>query len=149
MGEHVAFWIDVATRKETRAGDYQSTVTVTAEGCEPIKVQLDIRVWNITLPDGTHLGNAFTYDEPSTARLYKDRWSRDLAYKYYDFILDHRLNIDALYGHRVRNAEMIAYGAKRGMKAFNLFCVYKGSDPKEIKKLIGIIDKTTHYGGLG
>ena len=52
------------------------------------------------LPDGTHLRNAFTYSEIAAGGYYKDRWNREMKYKYYDFILDHRLNIDNLYRAR-------------------------------------------------
>jgi len=136
VGEHVAFWIDVATQKTTPPGEYRSTITVTAAGRRPVTIPLAIRVWDIELPDGTHLGNAFTYAEPYTKRLYKGRWSKELAYKYYDFILDHRLNIDSLYGKELRNIEMLKYGAQRGMNAFNLFYIGKGASADRIRQLL-------------
>lgn len=135
-GEHVAFWIDVSTDSEARPGDYESTITVSAEGCEPLTIRLVIHVWDIELPQGTHLRNAFTYTEPNTKRLYKDRWSDELAKRYHDFILDHRLNIDSLYGKQDRSIEVLRHGASRGMNAFNLFYVGRGASAEVVGKLL-------------
>jgi len=156
VGEHVAFWVDVATRKDTKADDYQSTITVTADDCDPVTVDLRIGVRDFALPDGTHLGNAFTYKEENTKRLYKKRWSKELAYKYYDFFLDHRLNIDQLYGKGERDIEMLQYGVKRGMSAFNILFAGRGSSAPKICKMLdermpalkaaGLDDKAYLYG---
>ena len=136
VGEHVAFWIDVTTHKDTPAGEYRSTVTISAKGHDPIGLSLNIHVWDIELPDGTHLGNAFTYFEPYAKKLYHGGWSKELAYKYYDFILDHRLNVDGLYGKHVRDIEMVKHGASRGMSAFNIFYVGKGAEAGRIRELL-------------
>ena len=96
-GDNVAFWIDVATGKNTPAGRYEGTITVTAENRRPITLRLSVTVWDFILPDGTHLRNAFTYNEHGTGRFYKERWNDEMRKKYYDFILDHRLSIDHLY----------------------------------------------------
>ncbi len=60
-GEHVAFWIDAATDKSAVAGEYQSTITVSAQGCEPVRVRLIVHVWDFELPFGSHVRNPFTY----------------------------------------------------------------------------------------
>ncbi len=135
-GEHVTFWVDVATDKDAKPGDYKSTLTVSAEGCEPLQVQLNIHVWDITLPDGSHLRNAFTYKTQATKQLYKKNWTKELERKYYEFILDHRLNIDSLYGKEERDVELLRYGKSKGMNAFNVFYVGKGASPDVIIKLL-------------
>ncbi|HSW46239.1 MAG TPA: glycoside hydrolase domain-containing protein, partial [Phycisphaerae bacterium] len=119
-GDNVAFWIDVATAKDTPAGEYHATVTVGADDCRPVDLKLNVTVWDFVLPDGTHLRNAFTYNEPMVGRFYKDRWTREMRYKYYDFILEHRLNIDHLYRGNRPDIEVIQYGVSRGMNAFNV-----------------------------
>jgi hypothetical protein len=136
VGEHVAFWIDVAADSGARPGDYESTITVSAKDSEPLRVRLNIHVWDIELPPGSHLRNAFTYNEPNTKRLYKGRWSKELAQRYNDFILDHRLNIDSLYGKQERDIELLRHGASRGMNAFNLFYVGKGADADKVASLL-------------
>lgn len=135
-GEHVAFWIDVATEKGARPGDYQSTLTISAQGAAPVQVHLNIHVWDIELPAGTHLRTAFTYNEPNTKRLYKGRWSPEIARRYHDFLLDHRLNIDSLYGKNELDVDLLRYGASKGMNAFNLFYVGRGTSADVVRKLL-------------
>lgn len=135
-GEHVSFWVNVATDRGTPPGDYAAQVTVSADECTPVELELHIRVWDIDLPDGSHLRNAFTYNEASTRRLYKGKWTKELARRYHDFILDHRLNIDGLYGKEERDVELLRHGASRGMNAFNLFYVGKGADVGVVKSLL-------------
>ena len=135
-GEHVAFWVDAATDKDARAGDYESTITISADECEPLKVRLNVHVWDIELPAGSHLRNAFTYTEAATKHMYKGRWNEQMARKYHDFILDHRLNIDSLYGKQERDPELMRYGMSRGMNAFNVLFVGRGSSADVVKKLL-------------
>ena len=136
-GDNVAFWIDVATGKDTPAGRYEATVTVSADECRPVMLRLQVTVWDFMLPDGTHLRNAFTYAEPSVGRFYKDRWGREMRYKYYDFILDHRLNIDNLYRGDRPDIEVLKYGVSKGMNAFNVGAEFRlaGATGKRIKEL--------------
>ncbi len=124
-GEHVAFWIDVATRTGTKAGLYEGTITVSARDVRSIRLKLKVQVWDFALPDGTHLRNAFTYNEGPTGGFYKDRWNDEMRRRYHDFILDHRLNIDHLYRHDSPDIELLKYGASRGMNAFNVGGVFR------------------------
>lgn len=136
QGEHIAFWIDTATSKDTAAGQYESTITVSAAGCEPLEIRLNIHVWDIELPDGTHLKNAFTFAKGRTKQVYKQKWSAEIEQNYYDFILDHRLNIDSLYGRDELDIELLRKGVSRGMNAFNLFYVGKGMSADVMRKLL-------------
>ena len=144
--EKVAFWIDVATDVDTPAGDYAGEITVTAEGCDSKSIDLKVHVWDFQLPDGTHLRNVFTYVEPYASSLYGDRWDATMARKYHDFILDHRLNIDRLYGPDPQ-IDLLLYGFERGMNSFN---IPKGMD--EIDEIVprlkelGLYDYAYVYG---
>lgn len=135
-GEHIAFWIDVRTEKQTVPGDYSGSITISADGCQPLSVRLNVHVWDFELTDGTHLRNAFTYAPFAASRFYGEKWSKKLAYKYYDFILNHRLNIDALYGRREKEVEVLKYGISRGMNAFNIFYVSPGAAKDKIVELL-------------
>ena len=140
-GEHVAFWIDVATSARTPAGDYQGTVTVKAEGRAPIVLRLTVHVWDFELPQRGHLRNAFTYNERRVQRLYNKEWSKALARKYHDLILDHRLNIDQLYRGDAPDVEVVKYGVSRGMNAFNVGSEFRHDQPKEPEKLAAYIER--------
>ncbi len=119
-GENVAFWIDVATTADTPAGLYTGAIRVTAAGRLPVSLPLQVTVWDFALPRGTHLRNAFTYHEHGVGRFYGPRWTREMRYRYYDFLLEHRLNIDHLYRGERPDLEVVRYGVARGMNAFNV-----------------------------
>jgi len=156
-GDNVAFWIDVATAKDTPAGQYVSTITVSADGCQPVELRLDVTVWDFVLPDGTYLRNAFTFAEYTAANFYRERWNDEMLRKYHDFILDHRLNIDHLYRKDPPSIEVIKYGVSRGMNAFNVGGVFReaaasGKRNKELDNYIarlkeeGLFDYAYVYG---
>ncbi len=135
-GEHVAFWIDVATQADTRPGDYQGRVTIVADGCDPIEIGLNVHVWDFELLDGTHLRNAFTYNEGPVGRFYPDRWDKEMRYKYYDLILDHRLNIDHLYRRTPPDVSVLEYARTKGQNAFNVGGVFRhGGEDREKENL--------------
>ncbi|MHC4674465.1 MAG: carbohydrate-binding family 9-like protein [Planctomycetota bacterium] len=136
VGEHVAFWIDVSTQSDTLAGQYDGLINVVAAGCKPISIQLSVNVWNFELPNGTHLRNAFTYHESGVSSFYGNRWNEELAYLYYDLILDHRLNIDNLYRKDSPNIEVLKYGAAHGMSAFNVGSVFRHNPNGQEKKVL-------------
>lgn len=136
LGEHIAFWIDVSTNADARPGDYVSTLEISAADCPAVQLPLHIHVWDIDLGKGTHLRNAFTYTDSYAKRLYPGRWNDQLAKKFHDFILDHRLNIDSLYGKHDRNPELMRYGADRGMNAFNLFFVGRNATVDAVRELL-------------
>lgn len=128
-GDHVAFWIDVAASADTRPGEYTGRVVVSAEGCDPIELILNVRVWDFQLAAGTHLRNAFTYNEGPVGHFYRDRWDESMRRKYHDLILDHRLNVDHLYRRTPPPIELLEYARTRGLNAFNVGGVFRG-DPK-------------------
>jgi hypothetical protein len=137
IGEHIAFWIDVATTADPPPGDYTAAVTIRAGDVPPIELPLDIHVWDFALPDGTHLRNAFSFHVPHAKRIYGDRWNRRLEAAYYDFLLDHRLNIDHLYRSDPPDLDVLKHGVARGMNAFNVINLGKG----KTKKMNEICDK--------
>ncbi|MBI4579117.1 MAG: DUF4091 domain-containing protein, partial [Planctomycetes bacterium] len=136
-GEHVAFWVDVATAKGTPGGDYRGTIRITADGCEPVELALNVRVWGFELADGTHLQNAFTYHEAPIHQFYKDRWNDDLARKYRDLVLDHRLGIDHLYRREPPDREMLKHALSRGMNAFNIVFAGSGGAKPHVADALG------------
>ena len=120
VGEHVAFWIDVYARETAPAGDYEAKIHVSANSCPPVELRLNIQLWDFQLPQGSHLRNAFTYHIHGARRIHGDDWNREMEYRYYDFILEHRLNIDHLYRGKPEEIEVLNYGVARGMNAFNI-----------------------------
>jgi hypothetical protein len=135
-GEHVAFWIDVATSKTTPAGEYRGSIQITADGCAPVSIPLLVRVWGFTLPDGTHLRNAFTYHDHAVRGFYKGSWDQKLAHAYQDLLLDHRLGIDHLYRGEPPDVKTLQRAVARGMNCFNVVFAASGGMKEHVSKVL-------------
>ncbi|HOB74597.1 MAG TPA: DUF4091 domain-containing protein [Phycisphaerae bacterium] len=155
-GEQVAFWVDVATRPDTPGGDYEVVLVAQARDCPPVHVRLKIHVWDVELPTGTHLRNAFTYNYHQVRAFYRERWTEQMARKYHDLILDHRLNIDHLYRKQPPDIELLEYCRTRGLNAFNVKFVGKGTGKEALSQVLddylpriselGLLDAAYLYG---
>lgn len=103
--DRVAFWIDVATRTDTPAGDYTATVTVSATGMTSIPIALTVRVWDFALPPKPTLPTAFSIDSLWQASwIYGNDWSDTIRDKYLTMQRDHRLNVTEIYRTSPRGA---------------------------------------------
>jgi hypothetical protein len=118
--EHVAFWVDIKAARRVKGGDYRGTIVVSARGCPPVRIPLNVHVWGFELPDGTHLKNAFTYHEAMIRSFYRKNWEERFSRAYQDLVLDHRLGIDHLYRHEPPDLQLLKYAVARGMNAFNI-----------------------------
>ena len=49
-GETHGFWVDVLVPREAKPGKYVGTYTVTAEGQSPVRIAVELMVWNFELP---------------------------------------------------------------------------------------------------
>ncbi|HNT34536.1 MAG TPA: DUF4091 domain-containing protein, partial [bacterium] len=130
--DQVAFWITVSTQSDTAAGDYLGQITVSADECPPLALNLKAHVWDFELPLLTSLRNAFTFDVHAMRKFYREKKDQEIVRKYHDFLLDYRLNIDHLYRKDPEDIEVLKYGAKRGMNAFNI-CFTNG--PERVKTI--------------
>lgn len=135
-GEHVSFWVDVASTSQTPAGEYRGVIQITADNCAPMSIPLVANVWDFALPDGTHLRNAFTYDRNSISGFYKDRWNETLARAYEDIVLDHRLGIDHLYRKQPPDLQTLERAVARGMNAFNIVFAGSGGMKKHVSEAL-------------
>ena len=96
--DRVAFWIDVATKANTPAGDYTATVTVSANGISPITVTLAVHVWDFALPAKPSLPTAFSTDNLwQPAWVYGSSWSDAIADKFHQMHQAHRLSVAGIY----------------------------------------------------
>lgn len=96
--DRVSFWIDIATKSTTPPGDYTATVTVEADGIDPIPVQLAVKVWDIQLPAKPTLPTAFSIDSLWQAGwVYGNDWSDEIRNKFYQMHQAHRLSVTEIY----------------------------------------------------
>ena len=94
----VPWWITLKTAKDTPAGTYVGTVTVVPEGRPPTVVPLTVRVYDVTLPDETHLRTLTWLGTGVASAFYGYDWSPEgnrkrgeMNRRYEDIILQHRL----------------------------------------------------------
>ena len=91
-------WISLKTAKDTPAGLYRGTVTVTPEGMKPTTVPIAVTVWDFTVPDRTHLRTLTWMGMGAARSFYGYTWSPEdrkkhdaMVRRYQDILLEHRL----------------------------------------------------------
>jgi len=120
--DRVAFWVDVATKTDTPAGDYTATVTVSATGITPITLALTVHVWDFALPTRPTLPTAFSNDSLWQASwIYGSAWSDTIKDQYFTIARDHLLNVTELYRNSARGASWWA----PWLPTNNAFCLVK------------------------
>jgi len=104
-GDRVAFWIDASALREASAGDYEATITVTADDSPSTNVQLNIQVWDFALPLKASLPTMFSLNEWLTGNpggprpVYGETaWvNKGIAQQFYDLMLERRMGGMHLY----------------------------------------------------
>ncbi len=86
------FFLTVKADENTKAGDYQAVVTVTATGCNPVELPLHVHVWDFHISKENHLQTSLWFGEGSLKSFYKynDRTPFEVRKRYYDLHLEHR-----------------------------------------------------------
>jgi hypothetical protein len=88
-------WVDISIPISTPAGIYTGTITVTKDNATVETINLEVQVYNFSLPDTTHLVTYMNVSKNWLARFYhKDASSAEmdkLTQTYYDFLYKHRM----------------------------------------------------------
>jgi len=88
-------WVDLYIPTSTPAGIYTGTITVTKDNKTVEAINLEVQVYNFSLPDKTHLVTYMNVSKDWLARFYhKDASSPEidkLTQTYYDFLYKHRM----------------------------------------------------------
>ena len=148
QGDLQAFWVRVRAPKEQPPGWYRGTLSVTAEGVAPVRVELSVRVRSFTLPDHSPLPLAITFspeDFPTDAtRKDQDAWRKNPDYpvrawkshrlQWADFLADYYISYDSLYHRGQPDFEVLEHLHRQGrLGAFNLgYYGDVGSSPAEV-----------------
>ncbi|MEJ7677176.1 MAG: glycoside hydrolase domain-containing protein [Segetibacter sp.] len=107
-------WVDVFIPSSTSAGTYTGTITVTQNGQSIETLNVEVEVYNFSLPAKTHLITYMNVSKGWLAGFYhKDASSQEidkLTQTYYDFLYAHRMEPwfnDQLEPHVVANDEKV------------------------------------------
>jgi hypothetical protein len=88
-------WVDLSIPSSTAAGTYTGTITVTQNDIPVQTLNVEVEVYNFSLPDKTHMISYMNVSKESLASFYhKDESSLEidqLTQTYYDFLYAHRM----------------------------------------------------------
>jgi len=88
-------WVDISIPTSTPAGIYTGTITVTKDDKTVETINLEVQVYNFSLPEETHLVTYMNVSKGSLARFYHKEASSPeidkLTQTYYDFLYKHRM----------------------------------------------------------
>ena len=98
-GQNQGVWVDVFIPGGTPSGTYSGSCTVSADGQPAVSINLEVQVWNFTLPDETHFKTWFYFGQDELANghhvvKYSDEYL-ELERKYNRMARAHRINIDS------------------------------------------------------
>jgi hypothetical protein len=88
-------WVDLAIPSLTPGGTYTGTITVTQNGEEIETLNIEVKVYDFSLPDKTHLITYMNISKESLASFYHMQDSSNeidqLTQTYYEFLYAHRM----------------------------------------------------------
>ena len=127
--DRVAFWIDVATRSDTPAGDYTATVTVSATGQTPVTLALNVTVWDFALPATPSFPTAFSCQMNKVSTAYGSLYSTyNVEQQFWDMHLAHRMSVTHLYQNYPDSTSEINYWFAHGETILNASKVPTSND---------------------
>jgi len=130
-GDLQTFWIRLRAPKDQAPGVYRGTLSVSAEGVEPLEFGLTVRVYSFTLPDHTPLPTAITFFERKAQMGGEENW-HEMKLKYADFLADYYIDYDSLYRGGSPDYEIVKHLHDQGrLVAFNLGNVFNAGTKEE------------------
>jgi hypothetical protein len=142
-------WVDVAIPSSTAAGTYTGTITVTQNGEQLETLNVEVQVYNFSLPEKTHLITYMNVSKGQLAQFYHKPTSSpeidQLTQTYYDFLYAHRMEPwfnDQLEPEIIVNADKVEvkFNDTRYqyyLNKLNSNRVLLETYPSELKKQIG------------
>ncbi len=161
-GETQPVWIEVHVPRELPAGVYRGTIEIAADGETTRNVGFAVQVADVVLPEVWRFKNLLSWHEDWAVKFYKDRWNDELHEKFFQFLLDRRINVISMYGNEpyATTRNLIRF-AKRGQNVLMLASLppearVKGSNAASLRqrldalipamKQAGMLDRCIVYG---
>jgi len=110
-------WFDVYVPRNTEAGIYHGTVTIKPNNKNVTTLSLTVKVYGFSLPKASSLKNVFCFMPYWAEMYYGKKITKEKRLKYFDFIMDHRLEPVNLWprgGGMFMNEDELKYCIKRG-----------------------------------
>ncbi|MBR6057541.1 MAG: DUF4091 domain-containing protein [Victivallales bacterium] len=120
------FWLRFRAGTKQAAGIYNGKLTVSAEGADPVTLDLQIKVRDFNVPANTALPTAITFGFNHKQCCVKEDYDT-IKFKYSDFLADYQIDYDHLYRGGSPDFDIIQRLHKQGrLTAFNLGNVFNG-----------------------
>ncbi len=118
------FWLRFHAGSKQAAGIYNGTLTVRADGIEPVTLDLRVKVRDFSVPRHTPLPTAITFGYNKKQCSVKEDYDT-MKFKYSDFLADYLIDYDHLYRQEPPDFEIIERLHRQGrLTAFNLGNVF-------------------------
>lgn len=138
-----AFWFDVHAPTGTPPGRYRTRLTLTANGCAPVAIDLTVNVWDFEIPVKWNFGFVGQFGEQDIPRFYGKDFRPEWLDRWYDFLLDHRVAPVQQYTSRLSPpAERIAHCVERGLNVIYVTGDLKpNSDMEQVRRQYETVEK--------
>jgi|GEM_PF-3279417 len=148
-GAQQPLYISIDIPRSVTAGIYTGKISVTPKGRKPQSITIYLRVRNFTIPIKRNLRIADVYAETVAEKIHAKAWNDTLKWKYRDFLLAHRLNVDSIYKTFDLMKESVADLKRLKAGGQNFVTVSTWDDVKGLKsrlKEAGLLDCIWCYG---
>ena len=122
-GDTQPVWIAISVPRDQPAGTYTGRVRVEPANSPPHEIPIEIEVANYTLPDSNPWAfkNLMSWWSVPPREFYGDRWNDGLQEKFFEFLLERRINVLSMYSNDPNvTAENVKRFAGRGQNVFLL-----------------------------
>lgn len=92
-----SLWLSIQCPAGQQAGVYQGIVTVSPENAAVQTIPVRVRVFDFDIPRKRSLSTWIATFTNNLARIHGDNWSREMYWRYVDFLHAHRINMDNIY----------------------------------------------------
>jgi len=114
-GTRQAVWVAVHVPRGAHAGEYDGAVTIRSASAATVRATLRLEVWDFALPETWHFRNLLSWHDEWARGLYGTRWNASLEQKFFDFLLERRINVASMYGDEpYATPERLIAFARRG-----------------------------------
>jgi len=133
-------WVTVHAPKEIPAGIYRGNIKVRPANAPESTLALEVGVWNVTLPEETHLKTAFALF-PHEIGAWYGQYTDEMRRDWYQFLLEHRINPTNIYSSTpLPEMQDLEFCITRGLNAFNLAYVHNFG-PERRAELVRMINE--------
>ncbi len=97
QGDTVPVWISVTIPRNAQPGIYTAPVDIAPANAAPVRLNLEVQVWNVDLPAQWHFRNIMSFNLDFAKDFYEEQWSPELRQKFLEFLTARRINLTTLY----------------------------------------------------